>query len=122
MPIVRADLPQGLSDETKEALRQAHKAAILSALAPKETRYISVALREVFAPRGDGAPTVTVDLRPGRESARKAALAQTLAEAMLSAAGIAAEDIYLLFRETPAENHYCGGTPLPNWVPADGGG
>ncbi len=39
---------------------------------------------------------------------------------MGTAAGIAAEDIYLLFRETPAENHTCGGTPLPNWVPADG--
>ena len=122
MPIVRADLPKGLSDETKEALRQAIKAAIISALAPKETRYIYVALREVFAPLGDGAPTVTVDLRSGRESARKAALAQAIAEAMQSATGIAAEDIYLLFRETPAENHGCGGTPLPNWVPADVGG
>ncbi len=39
---------------------------------------------------------------------------------MQTAAGIAAENIYLLFRGTPAENHYCGGTPLPNWVPADG--
>ncbi len=120
MPIVRADLPQGLSEETKEALRQALKAAIVRALAPKETRYIYVALREVFAPLGDGAPTVTVDLRPGRESARKAALAQAIAEAMQTAAGIAAEDVYLLFREAPAENHTCGGTPLPNWVPADG--
>ncbi len=87
MPIVRANLPRGLSDETKEALRQALKAAIVRALAPKETKYIYVALREVFAPVGDG---------------------------------IAAEDVYLLFRETPAENHYCGGTPLPAWVPADG--
>ncbi len=121
MPIVRADLPQGLSDATKAALRQALKAAVVRALAPKETRYIYMALREVFAPLGDGAPTVTVDLRPGRESARKAALASAIAEAMLSAAGIAAEDVYLLFRETPAENHTCGGTPLPNWVPADGG-
>ncbi len=51
-----------------------------------------------------------------------AALAQAIAEAMQTAAGIAAEDVYLLFRETPAENHYCGGTPLPNWVPADDGG
>ncbi len=79
-----------------------------------------MALREVFAPLGVGAPTVTVDLRPGRESARKAALAQAIAEAMQTAAGIAAVDVYLLFRETPAENHTCGGTPLANWVPADG--
>ncbi len=71
MPIVRADLPQGLSDEIKEALRQALKAAVVSALAPKETRYIYVALREVFAPVGDGAPTVTVDLRSPRPSYRR---------------------------------------------------
>ena len=24
-----------------------------------------------------------------------------------------AADIYAVFRENPAENHYCGGTPLP---------
>ncbi len=40
MPIVRADLPQGLSDATKEALRQALKAAVVGALATKESRYI----------------------------------------------------------------------------------
>ena len=34
-------------------------------------------------------------------------------------AGLAAEDNYVLFRETPAENHYAGGSPLPDWVPAD---
>ncbi len=45
MPIVRADLPKELSDETKKALRQAIKAAIVSALAPKKARYIYVALR-----------------------------------------------------------------------------
>jgi hypothetical protein len=32
---------------------------------------------------------------------------------------IKAEDIYVLFRETPAPGHYTGGTPLPAWVPAD---
>ncbi len=120
MPIVRADLPQGLSDTEKEALRQAIKAAVIGALAPKETKYIYVALREVFAKVGDGGPTVTVDLRPGRETARKDALASAIAEAFQTAAGVDAADLYLLFRENPAENHYCGGTPLPAWVPADG--
>ena len=33
--------------------------------------------------------------------------------------GVEATDIYVLFRENPAENHYCGGTPLAPWVPAD---
>ncbi len=59
---------------------------------------------------------------PGAQGGdRKRARAQAIAEALQSAAGIAAEDITLLFRGTPAENHTCGGgTPLPNRVPADG--
>ncbi len=70
MPIVRADLPQGMTDGRKQALCQAIKGAV--------------------------------------------------AQAFQATAGIDWQDVYLLFRETPAENHYCGGTPLPNWVPADG--
>ena len=120
MPVVRADVPRGYSDERKEALRQAIKGAIIEALSPKETKYIYVAVREVFAPVGDGAPTVTVDLRPGRETERKAALARGIAGAFAATLGIEAREIYLLFRENPAENHYCGGEPLPAWVPADG--
>ena len=36
------------------------------------------------------------------------------------AMGVAATDVYVLIRENPAGNHYCGGTPLAPWVPADG--
>ena len=119
MPIVRADIPHGFSDDEKEGLRAAIKDAIVKALAPKETKYIYVAIREVFAKAGDGAPTVTVDLRPGRETERKDALARAIAATFTEAAGIEASDVYLLFRETAAANHYCGGTPLADWVPAD---
>lgn len=119
MPIVRADIPLGCSDDEKEALRAAIKAAIVKALAPKETKYIYVAIRDVFAPSGDGAPTVTVDLRPGRETERKNALAQAIAGAFTETTGTDPRDVYLLFRETAAANHYCGGRPLPDWVPAD---
>ncbi|MEN8197366.1 MAG: tautomerase family protein [Pseudomonadota bacterium] len=119
MPIVRADIPHGYSDEQKRAIHTALKQAIITALAPKETKYIYVALRDVFADVGDGAPTVTVDLRPGREAERKAALAKAIAGAFGAAAGIDAADIYLLFRENNAANHYCGGAPLADWVPAD---
>jgi len=119
MPVVRADVPIGFDDVRKEKLRQAIKAGIIQALAPKETKYIYVAIRDVFAPVGDGAPTVTIDLRPGRESARKQALADAVAAAFQAEAGISREDIYLLFRENTAANHYCGGSPLPDWVPAD---
>ncbi len=89
-------------------------------LAPKETKYDYVAIREVFADVGDGAPLVTVDLRPGREAERKAAPAAAIADALGEIAGIKPEDVYVLFRENPAENHYCGGKPLAGWVPADG--
>ncbi len=120
MPIVRADVPIGFSDPRKEALRGAIKAAIIKALAPKETKYIYVAIRDVFAPVGDGAPSVTVDLRPGRETERKDLLAAAISGAFAEAAGIDPRDVYLLFRETDAANHYCGGMPLADWVPADG--
>ena len=29
------------------------------------------------------------------------------------------EDVYCIFRESPAHNHYTVGEPLPDWVPAD---
>lgn len=119
MPIVRVELPEGVTTEQKQATRDAVKAAVLKTLAPKETKYDYVAVREVFAEMGDGVPAVTVDLRPGRETERKAALAQAVAAALNETVGAKPEDIYVLFRENPAENHYCGGTPLAPWVPAD---
>ncbi len=119
MPIVRVELPHGFTDEKKGQVRLAVKAAVLKTLAPKETKYDYVAIREVFGEIGDGVPVVTVDLRPGREQERKAALAQAIAEALGATVGIAAEDVYVLYRENVAANHFCGGTPLAEWVPAD---
>lgn len=119
MPIVRVELPHGISDDQKARTREAVKAAVLKTLAPKETKYDYVAIREVFGEIGDGVPVVTVDLRPGREQERKAALARAIAESLEATLGIQARDVYVLFRETVAANHYCGGSPLPEWVPAD---
>ena len=119
MPIVRIDLPYGYPEDYKERLRQAAKAAVISILAPAETRYVYVGVREAFARVGDGVPTITVDLRPGRAAERKAALAEALADSVSTIAGIGREHIYLLFRETEAANHYCGGQPLADWAPAD---
>ena len=76
-------------------------------------------VREVVAEIGDGVPLVEVDLRPGREPERKKALVDAIAEILNDAMGVDAADIYVVFRENPPENHYCGGTPLPPWVPAD---
>ena len=86
MPIMRAESPHGMTDGRKQALRQALEGAVISALAPKGTRYIDVALGEAFQ----------------------------------ATAGIDRQDLTPLLRETEAENHDCGGQPLPNRVPADG--
>ena len=48
MPVVCVEVPEGFSTEKKSALRLAVKQAVLDTLAPKETKYDYVAIREVF--------------------------------------------------------------------------
>jgi len=125
MPLVRVHIPQGHSDETKERLWRALKDAVDETLSPggksadpRVTKYEYVSIAEAYAPVGAGLPTVTVDLRPGRPPERKAALARAVGEAFRETLDIDPSDIYLLFRETPASDHYCGGEPLPEWQPS----
>ena len=118
MPVIRVEVPTGTPADTQKTIRTAVKAAVLRTLAPKETKYDYVAVREVVGEIGDGVPLVEVDLRPGREPERKKALVDAIAEILNDTMGVEAAD-YVLFRENPAENHYCGGTPLAPWVPAD---
>ncbi len=119
MPVIRIEVPEGTPIETRQRIRAGVKQAVLDTLAPKETKYDYVAVREVHGVIGDGVPLVTVDLRPGREPERKKALVDAIAAMLNRELGVGAEDIYVLFRENPAENHYCGGKPLPAWAPAD---
>ena len=119
MPVIRIEVPVGVDPAVQRKIRADVKLAVLETLAPKETKYDYVAVREVVAEIGDGVPLVEVDLRPGRGPERKKALANAIAAILNAEMNVAAEDIYVLFRETPAENHYCGGSPLPAWVPAD---
>ena len=118
MPVIRVEVPEGTPLKIKQRLRAGVKQAVLDTLAPKETKYDYVAIREVFAEIGDGVPLVTVDLRPGREPERKQALADTIAALLKAELDVDPQDVYVLYRETPAENHYTGGKPLPPWVPA----
>ena len=118
MPVIRIEVPEGTPLETKRRIREGAKQAVLDTLAPKETKYDYVAVREVFGEIGDGVPLITVDLRPGREPERKKALANAIAKLLKLELDVDANDIYVLYRENPAENHYCGGTPLAPWVPA----
>ena len=119
MPVIRVEVPAGTSADTQKAIRVAVKAAVLKTLAPKQTKYDYVAVREVVAEIGDGVPLVEIDLRPGREPERKKALVDAIAGILNETMGVDAADVYVVFRENAAENHYCGGTPLPPWVPAD---
>ncbi|MDG1109926.1 MAG: tautomerase family protein [Burkholderiaceae bacterium] len=118
MPVIRIEVPEGTSLEAKRRIREGTKQAVLDTLAPKETKYDYVAVREVFGEIGDGVPLITVDLRPGREAERKKALVDAIAKLLKAELNVEAYDIYVLFRETPAENHYAGGEPLALWVPA----
>lgn len=118
MPVIRIEVPEGTARDKKQRLREGVKQAVIDTLAPKETKYDYVAIREVFGEIGDGIPLVTVDLRPGREAGRKKALTDAIASLLKVELNVEPVDVYVLFRENPAENHYCGGTPLPAWVPA----
>ena len=118
MPVIRIEIPEGISRDIKRRIRDGAKQAVIDTLAPKETKYDYVAVREVFAEIGDGAPLITVDLRPGREPERKKALVDAISRLLNIELNVEARDVYVLFRENPAENHYCGGEPLPAWVPA----
>ena len=119
MPIIRVEVPEGTPKPLKSKIREDIKQAVLDTLAPKETKYDYVAIKEAFGEIGDGLPVVCVDLRPGREVERKKALVDAISKILNERLGIAHEDTYVLFRETPAQNHYTGGVPLPDWVPAD---
>ena len=76
-------------------------------------------MREVLGEIGDGVPLVEVDLRPSREPEREKARVDAIAEILNDTMGAGAADVHVPFCENPAENHYCGGTPLAPWVPAD---
>ncbi len=117
MPVVQVDIPHGHSDRTKADLKKAIKDAIISTIDPKITKYIYITIRDAYAEFGDGAPLLTVDLRPGRETEQKAALAERLSTAFTEVLGSHPDDLYVLLRETPASAHFCGGTPLPDWKP-----
>jgi phenylpyruvate tautomerase PptA (4-oxalocrotonate tautomerase family) len=118
MPIIRITVPEGTDLLKKDLIRTEIKAAVLRTLAPKETKYDYVSVSEAHGVIGDGLPVVDVDLRPGRGPERKKALVDAIARILFDTLSIDPKDIYVLFRENIAENHYTGGSPLPEWKPA----
>ena len=119
MPLIRLDLPEGIASETKKLIHSRIRKVVLKTLAPKEVKYDYVSIRESFGFIGDGLPVIDIDLRPGREPERKKALVDGISDVLNEILNISKKDIYCLFRETPAQNHYTGGSPLPKWVPSD---
>ena len=119
MPLIRIDLPEGVSNDDKEKIQKKVREVVLKTLAPKQVRYDYVSIRESFGIIGDGLPVVDVDLRPGREPERKKGLVDGISSVLKDILNIDPKDVYCIFRETPAHNHYTGGEPLPDWVPAD---
>ena len=119
MPLIRIDVPEGTDTEKKRIIHKKVREVVLRTLAPKQVKYDYVSIREAYGIIGDGLPVIDVDLRPGREPERKKGLVDGIAEVLHETMGVNAEDIYCIFRETPAPNHYTGGEPLPDWVPAD---
>ena len=118
-PLIRIDVPEGTDTEKKKIIHKKVREVVLRTLAPKQVKYDYVSIREAYGIIGDGLPVIDVDLRPGREPERKKGLVDGIAEVLHETMGVNAEDIYCIFRETPAPNHYTGGEPLPDWVPAD---
>ena len=119
MPLIRIDIPEGVSTDIKKQIHFKVREVVLKTLAPKEIKYDYVSIREAFGFIGDGFPVIDVDLRPGRDAIRKKALVDDISEILKDTLNISKEDIYCLFRETPAHNHYTGGEALPEWVPSD---
>ena len=118
MPVIPIEVPENTAIKLKK-IREQIKQAALKTLAPRETKYNDVAIREASVEIGDGLPLVEVDLRPGREPPRKKNLVNAIAAVLKNELDIDVEDVYVLLRETSEPGHYTGGTRLPVWVPAD---
>jgi phenylpyruvate tautomerase PptA (4-oxalocrotonate tautomerase family) len=122
MPIVRVDVPTGVSNETKDQLRAGIKEAINLALDPGQNgrypetcKWIYVSIREAYGKIGDGLPTVTIDTRPGRKQEQKAKVANLICNVFDKVMGT--RDVYVLLRTSEAQDHIGGGVPLPEWRP-----
>ena len=48
MPLIRIDLPNGISSENKEKIQKKVREVVLKTLAPKQVKYDYVSIRESF--------------------------------------------------------------------------
>jgi 4-oxalocrotonate tautomerase family enzyme len=62
-------------------------------------------------------PIIQCDIREGRTSEQKAALAEGITKVVQETIGAPLEYIYVLIRETPGAHHVKAGKALPDWHP-----
>jgi phenylpyruvate tautomerase PptA (4-oxalocrotonate tautomerase family) len=122
MPIVRVDVPHGVSNGVKDKLRAGIKDAINAALDPGQQgrhpetcKWIYVSVTEAYGKIGDGLPTVTIDTRPGRAQEQKDMVARLICDVFDKVMGT--RDVYVLLRTTESADHLGGGVALPVWRP-----
>lgn len=65
-------------------------------------------------------PVITCDIREGRTTAQKRALAREITRVVHKTIAAPVEYIYVLIRETPGFNHIKAGKHLPDWTPDEG--
>lgn len=118
MPIVRVDIPHGYTDAHKERLRQGIKNAIDQALDPAQQgrhpearKWIYVSVHEALGKIGDGLPTVTIDIWPGRSQEQKDLCAKLICDVFETY--MDTRDVYVLLRTTEAVDHLTGADALP---------
>ena len=71
MPLIRIDVPEGISSNIKKEIHTRVREVVLKTLAPKEVNCNYVSIREAFGFIGDSLPVINVDLRPGRNAGEK---------------------------------------------------
>ena len=98
MPLIRIDIPEGVSTDIKKQIHSKVREVVLKTLAPKEVKYDYVFIREAFVYIRDNLPVIDVDLRPGRDTRRKKALFDGIPEVLKETLNISKEDVYCLFR------------------------
>lgn len=113
MPIVRLDLPEGHSRETKSKLKKRIRECIVETWAKE---HIYIAIREMFTEPGEEQAIMTVDLRPGRgqEQARTNALYRGVVKALQDLPDPKPETFVMLVRQVPAEGFATEAGPLPD--------
>jgi phenylpyruvate tautomerase PptA (4-oxalocrotonate tautomerase family) len=119
MPFVCLELPSSLPRDTASSLRAKIKSAIHQHLATKDPTYDYVVIHEESADFDSAMAGVTVDLRAGRSELQKQTFVDETCEALRQYVGIKRQNVYVLFRESIAANHYCGGKAIGEFVPPE---